>query len=88
MYAVTQGNFEYPNNQRLLYEYHDAFTRVSTIIKNDDGGLPEFWLSLFRDWLIGLQRAFDRDQAAGCINQERWFSNATEDTSTIPSTSR
>lgn len=79
MFAVTQGNFEYPNNQRLLYEYHDAFTRVSTIIKNDDGGLPEFWLSLFRDWLIGLQRAFDRDQAAGCINQERWFSNASED---------
>ena len=79
MFAVTQGNFEYPNNQRLLYEYHDAFTRVSTIIKNDDGGLPEFWLSLFRDWLIGLQRAFDRDQASGCINQERWFSNASED---------
>ncbi|KAI9550392.1 putative hedgehog receptor patched [Daphnia sinensis] len=79
MYAVTQGNFEYPNNQRLLYEYHDAFTRVSTIIKNDDGGLPEFWLSLFRDWLIGLQRAFDRDQASGCINQERWFANASDD---------
>ena len=79
MFAVTQGNFEYPNNQRLLYEYHDAFTRVSTIIKNDDGGLPEFWLSLFRDWLIGLQRAFDRDQAAGCINQERWFPNASDD---------
>lgn len=79
MFAVTQGNFEYPNNQRLLYEYHDAFTRVSTIIKNDDGGLPEFWLSLFRDWLIGLQRAFDRDHAAGCINQERWFANASDD---------
>jgi len=79
MYAVTQGNFEYPNNQRLLYEYHDAFTRVSTIIKNDDGGLPEFWLSLFRDWLIGLQKAFDRDSASGCINQERWFANASDD---------
>jgi patched 1 protein len=77
MYADTQGNFEYPNNQRLLYEYHDAFTRVSTIIKNDDGGLPEFWLSLFRDWLIGLQRAFDRDQSAtastrSCINLQRF----------------
>ena len=79
MYAVTQGNFEYPNNQRLLYEYHDAFTRVSTIIKNDDGGLPEFWLSLFRDWLIGLQKAFDRDQMSGCINQERWYANASND---------
>ncbi len=79
MYAVTQGNFEYPNNQRLLYEYHDAFMRVSNIIKNDDGGLPEFWLSLFRDWLISLQKAFDRDYAAGCINEERWFSNASDD---------
>ena len=79
MYAVTQGNFEYPNNQRLLYEYHDAFMRVSKIIKNDDGGLPEFWLSLFRDWLIGLQKAFDRDYAAGCINQERWYNNASDD---------
>lgn len=53
MYAVTQGDFEYPTNQKLLYEYHEAFMRVPNIIKNDDGGLPEFWLSLFRDWLIG-----------------------------------
>ena len=53
MYAVTQGDFEYPTNQRLLYEYHDAFMRVQNIIKNDDGGLPQFWLGLFRDWLIG-----------------------------------
>lgn len=53
MYAVTQGNFEYPTNQKLLYDYHDAFTRIERIIKNDDGGLPDFWLSMFRDWLLG-----------------------------------
>lgn len=53
IFAVTQANFEYPTNQRLLYEYHNAFTRVEKIVKNDDGGLPEFWLSLFRDWLLG-----------------------------------
>jgi len=53
MYAVTRGDFEYPTNQKLLYEYHEAFMRVPNIIKNDDGGLPEFWLSLFRDWLLG-----------------------------------
>jgi patched 1 protein len=57
MYAVTQGEFEYPTNQKLLYEYHEAFMRVPNIIKNDDGGLPEFWLSLFRDWLIGKTEA-------------------------------
>ncbi|XP_066906859.1 protein patched isoform X2 [Halyomorpha halys] len=79
MYAVTQGDFEYPTNQRLLYEYHDAFMRVQNIIKNDDGGLPKFWLGLFRDWLIGLQKAFDRDWKRGSINQERWFPNASDE---------
>ena len=53
MVAVTQGDFEYPTHQRLLHQYHQAFTRVPSVIKNDDGGLPDFWLSLFRDWLIG-----------------------------------
>ena len=36
MCAATQGNFEYPNNQRLLHEYHDAFMRVSKIITTAD----------------------------------------------------
>lgn len=59
MYAVTEGDFEYPTNQKLLYEYHEAFMRVPNIIKNDDGGLPEFWLSLYRDWLIGKEKSSD-----------------------------
>lgn len=80
MYAVTGGDFEYPNNQRLLYEYHDAFMRVKNVIKNDDGGLPEFWLSLFRDWLKNLQLAFDKDYRNGCVTQERWYPNASDDT--------
>ncbi|XP_071877009.1 protein patched isoform X1 [Bombus fervidus] len=79
MYAVTQREFEYPNNQRLLYEYHDAFMRIKNVIKNDNGGLPEFWLSLFRDWLKGLQNAFDRDYNNGCITQERWYKNASDE---------
>lgn len=79
MFAVTQGNFEYPTNQRLLHEYHEAFVRVPHVIKNDNGGLPEFWLSLFRDWLINLQKTFDRDYREGRINQEKWFSNASDD---------
>nr|XP_029724560.1 protein patched-like [Aedes albopictus] len=79
MFAVTQGDFEYPTNQKLLHEYHEAFVRVSHVIKNDNGGLPEFWLSLFRDWLINLQKAFDRDYREGRITQERWFSNASDD---------
>lgn len=79
MFAVTQGDFEYPTNQKLLYEYHDAFVRVPQVIKNDNGGLPDFWLSMFRDWLINLQSAFDRDYKLGKITQERWFRNASTD---------
>jgi len=48
MYAVTQDHFEYPQNQKILYDYHNAFVRVPNIIKNDDGGLDKFWLPLFR----------------------------------------
>jgi patched 1 protein len=56
IHAVTGGDFEYPGvaQQQLLQEFHDSFVRVSAVIKNDDGGLPPFWLSLFRDWLKGM----------------------------------
>lgn len=54
IYAVTRGDFEYPTNQKLLYEYHDAFMRVPNILKNDNGGLPQMWLTLFREWLLGM----------------------------------
>ncbi|XP_055690624.1 protein patched [Lutzomyia longipalpis] len=79
MFAVTQGDFEYPMNQKLLHDYHEAFVRVSHVRKNDNGGLPDFWLGLFRDWLVDLQKAFDRDYAQGRITQERWFANASDD---------
>ncbi|XP_023228642.1 protein patched-like [Centruroides sculpturatus] len=79
MFAITQGNFEYPTNQKLLYEYHEAFTRIDKIIKNDDGGLPDFWLAIFRDWLSGLQKVFDRDWKRGCITQEKWYPNASDE---------
>ena len=79
MFAVTGRDFEYPNNQKLLYDYHEAFMRIKNVIKNDDGGLPEFWLSLFRDWLKGLQAAFDRDYKNNCITPERWYKNASDE---------
>lgn len=79
MYAVTRGEFEYPTNQRLLYDYHEAFMRVPNVMKNDNGGLQTFWLAMFRDWLLNLQSAFDRDWKLGAINQERWFSNASDE---------
>lgn len=79
MYAVTRGEFEYPINQRLLYDYHEAFMRVPNVMKNDNGGLQTFWLAMFRDWLMNLQVAFDRDWKNGAITQERWFSNASDE---------
>lgn len=79
MFAVTQGDFEYPTNQKLLQEYHEAFVRVPHVIKNDNGGLPEFWLTMFRDWLLNLQNAFDRDYKLNKITQERWYTNASTD---------
>ena len=48
MYAVIQDNLEYPQNQQLIHDYHKSFVSVGNIIKDDDGGLPEFWLSLLR----------------------------------------
>jgi patched 1 protein len=77
MYAVTQSNFEYPQNQKILYDYHNAFVRVPTIVKDDDGGIPEFWLSLFRNWLAGLQTAFDDDMASGNLHEKGWHANAS-----------
>ena len=79
MYAVTRSNFEYPQNQKILYDYHNAFVRVPNIVKDDDGGLPEFWLSLFRNWLAGLQTAFDDDMAVGNLHDKGWHANASTD---------
>lgn len=79
IFAVTKGNFDYPNGQRLLYDYHQTFNRIDAIIKNDDGGLPDFWLPMFRDWLKELQDAFDYDRKRGCITRERWYPNATSE---------
>lgn len=77
--AVTKGNFDYPNNQRLLSEYHKAFTSVESIKKNDDGGMPDFWLIKFCVWLKGLQTAFDNDLKNGCITRETWHANASSE---------
>ena len=79
MFAVTEGNYEYPQNQKLMYEYHDSFVRVHNIIKDDDGGLPEFWLSLFRTWLTKLQSAYDKDVASGLLDEEGWKEGASDD---------
>ncbi|CAL1543201.1 unnamed protein product, partial [Lymnaea stagnalis] len=77
--AVTQGNFDYANNQPLLHEYHDAFTKVKKIIKGEDGSLPQFWLDLFRQWLADLQIAFDQDLHNNLISNDSWKDHASEE---------
>ena len=50
--------------------------KVGNIIKDDDGGLPEIWLSLFRNWLLKLQDAYDQDKERGLIDDEGWTKEA------------
>ena len=35
MFAVTKHNFEYPTNQKTLYDYHNAFIRIPNIGKSN-----------------------------------------------------
>lgn len=78
-YLVTT-ELEYPLNQQLLYEYHSSLTKVPNVLKDSNGGLNmnDFWLANFRDFLLDLQGEFDTNLANHCLNDERWFPNATE----------
>ncbi len=85
VYAVTKGNLEYPQVQALLYDYQKAFVGVGAIIKDDNGGLPEFWLPLFRTWLARLQDIYDdhlsegRYKGQNDISEGGWHDNATSE---------
>ncbi|XP_023658699.1 protein patched homolog 1 isoform X2 [Paramormyrops kingsleyae] len=77
MYVVTQGA-DYARGQALLYELHQRFGAVKYVLRTDDGQLPRMWLHYFRDWLQGLQNAFDRDWEAGKITQTN-YRNGSDD---------
>lgn len=78
-YLVTT-EFEYPLNQKLLYEYHSSLSKVPNVLKDSNGGLNmnDFWLANFRDFLLDLQEEFDNNLEKNCLNSEKWFQNATE----------
>ncbi|PFX16833.1 Protein patched-like 1 [Stylophora pistillata] len=78
MQIVTKGGYDYPNGQELLYKFHRAFKKIDNIIKTPEGELPPFWLMYFRDWLLELQKAFDKDWDEGTISYEGWHKNASE----------
>uniref|UniRef100_A0AAR2J6D7 SSD domain-containing protein n=1 Tax=Pygocentrus nattereri TaxID=42514 RepID=A0AAR2J6D7_PYGNA len=77
MYVVTQ-QAEYAQAQPLLYEMHQRFGAVKYVLREDNGQLPLMWLHYFRDWLQGLQEAFDKDWEAGRITQGN-YKNASDD---------
>ncbi|XP_061192639.1 protein patched homolog 1-like [Saccostrea echinata] len=78
IYLVTKSGVDYPNNQRLLTQYHRSFQTVDKIIKREDGSLPNFWLDLFKQWLQDLQRSFDTEYAEGRVTQQDWKANASD----------
>ncbi|KAK4807185.1 hypothetical protein QYF61_024305 [Mycteria americana] len=77
MYIVTQ-KADYPNVQRLLYELHKSFSNVTYVLLEEDKQLPKMWLHYFRDWLQGLQHAFDSDWEAGKITYNN-YKNGSND---------
>ncbi|XP_070598891.1 protein patched homolog 1 isoform X2 [Erythrolamprus reginae] len=77
MYIVTQ-KADYPNIQHLLYELHRSFSNVTYVLLEENKQLPKMWLHYFRDWLQGLQEAFDQDWKAGKIVLQN-YKNASED---------
>ncbi|XP_074991914.1 protein patched homolog 1-like [Calonectris borealis] len=77
MYIVTQ-KADYPNVQHLLYELHKSFSNVTYVLLEEDKQLPKMWLHYFRDWLQGLQHAFDSDWEAGKITYNN-YKNGSDD---------
>uniref|UniRef100_A0A7N8WTA1 Patched 1 n=1 Tax=Mastacembelus armatus TaxID=205130 RepID=A0A7N8WTA1_9TELE len=77
MYVVTQ-RADYAQNQPLLHQLHQRFHTVRYVLKEDNGQLPRMWLQYFRDWLQGLQQAFDKDWEAGRITLNN-YKNGSDD---------
>nr|XP_020658950.1 protein patched homolog 1 isoform X1 [Pogona vitticeps] len=77
MYIVTQ-KADYPNIQPLLYELHKSFNNVTYVLLEENKQLPKMWLHYFRDWLQGLQEAFDSDWKSGKITLNS-YKNGSED---------
>uniref|UniRef100_A0A8C8SC15 Patched 1 n=1 Tax=Pelusios castaneus TaxID=367368 RepID=A0A8C8SC15_9SAUR len=77
MYIVTQ-KADYPNIQHLLYELHKSFSNVTYVLLDENKQLPKMWLHYFRDWLQGLQDAFDSDWETGKITYNN-YKNGSDD---------
>jgi patched 1 protein len=79
MHVVTNGRFDYPQNQRLLQQLHDAIGKLTNVVRRADQRPIEFWLHLFRDWLRSLQDTFDREMSTNRVHADGWHRNASVD---------
>uniref|UniRef100_A0A3P8WN46 Patched 1 n=1 Tax=Cynoglossus semilaevis TaxID=244447 RepID=A0A3P8WN46_CYNSE len=77
MYVVTQ-RADYAQNQLLLHQLYQRFHTVRYVLREENGQLPRMWLHYLRDWLLGLQQAFDKDWEAGRITLNN-YRNGSDD---------
>lgn len=78
VFAITKGNFDYANNQKLLYEFYKAIERIEGVVRNEDSENPKFWLAAFRDWLLEIQQKFDEYKEKRLFSAEVWSEEASD----------
>ncbi|KAM7098859.1 protein patched homolog 2 isoform 2-T2 [Molossus nigricans] len=75
---VTQGGFDYAHSQRALFDLHQRFSSLKAVLPPPATQAPRTWLHYYRNWLQGIQAAFDQDWASGHITHHSYL-NGSED---------
>nr|XP_039330361.1 protein patched homolog 2 isoform X6 [Saimiri boliviensis boliviensis] len=75
---VTQGGFDYAHSQRALFDLHQRFSSLKAVLPPPATQEPRTWLHYYRNWLQGIQAAFDQDWASGRITRHS-YRNGSED---------
>ncbi|XP_037683316.1 protein patched homolog 2 isoform X2 [Choloepus didactylus] len=75
---VTQGGFDYTHSQRALFDLHQRFSSLKAVLPPPATQAPRTWLHYYRNWLQGIQAAFDQDWASGLITHHS-YRNGSED---------
>ncbi|XP_023390836.1 protein patched homolog 2 isoform X3 [Pteropus vampyrus] len=75
---VTQGGFDYAHSQRALFDLHQRFSSLKAVLPPPATQTPRTWLHYYRNWLQGIQAAFDQDWASGHITHHS-YRNGSED---------
>nr|XP_045006533.1 protein patched homolog 2 isoform X3 [Jaculus jaculus] len=75
---VTQGGFDYAHSQRALFDLYQRFSSLKAVLPPPATQAPRTWLHYYRNWLQGIQAAFDQDWASGRITRHS-YRNGSED---------